>query len=263
MLERILIKEIIGPIIIVLATFLIYLIIKTIIRRTMKLKLAKIDYRRHKTISGLILNVIKYILIIIAILSILTVYGINTSALLASLGAIGVVIGLAFQDILKDLLSGISIIIENQYGIGDTVTINDFKGEVLEIGLRTTRLKAKTGEIKIVSNRNINEVINHSFTTSLAIVDVMVSYEEDLKKVEEVLQNVCDKVAKEVKLIKGKPQVLGINQLGESGIEYRITAETKSMQHIDVQRILLREIKLSFDQNNIEIPYNQLVIRSA
>lgn len=261
MLEKLLIKEVVGPIIIIVVTLFIYLIIKKFINRFMKLKLAKIDNRRHKTIYTLILNIVKYILVIIAILSILTVYGVNTSALLASLGVVGVVVGLAFQDILKDLLSGISIIIENQYGIGDTVTIHDFKGEVLSLGLRTTKLKAYTGEIKIISNRNINEVINHSFCASLAIVDVMVSYEENLDQVEKVLQEVCNKVSQEDKKIKGKIQVLGVNNLGESGIEYRITAETEPMQHLEVQRILLREIKLAFDQNEINIPYNQLVIR--
>lgn len=263
MLEKILIKEIVGPIVIIISAFIIYFIVKKIINHSIKSKLSKIDIRRHKTINGLILNIIKYLLIIIVVLSILSIYGVNTHAFITSLGVIGVVVGLAFQDILKDLLSGISIIIENQYAVGDTVTINDFKGEVLTIGLRTTRLKAYTGEIKIIANRNINEVVNHSFSNSLAIIDVMVSYESDLEKVEEVLQEVCNKMTNQISFIKGKIQLLGIQKLDDSGIIYRMTADTKPMKHHEVERIILREIKIAFDNNKINIPYPQVVIHSA
>lgn len=263
MLEKILVKEIVGPIVVIFSCFLVYCIIKKIIKRMMTIKLAKVDQRRQKTINVLILNIIKYFLIIIAIIIILSIYGVNMNAVVASLGAVGVVVGLAFQDILKDCLSGISIIVEDQYKIGDTVTINNFKGEVLAIGFRTTRLKAYTGEIKIISNRNIQEVINHSFSTSKAIIDITVSYDEDLTKVEKVLTEVCDRMTKEIKELKGKIEVLGINKLGDSGVEYRVAVDTKPMKHIEIQRILLRQIKLEFDKNKIEIPYNQLVIHNA
>ena len=198
MLEKILVKEVIGPIVVILSCLLIYHLIKKIINKMMKVKLSRIDQRRQKTINVLILNIIKYFLIVVAIIIILSMLGVNMNAVVASLGVVGVVVGLAFQDILKDFLSGISIIVEDQYKIGDTVTINDFKGEVLAIGFRTTRLKAYTGEVMIISNRNIQKVINHSFKSSKAIVDVMVSYEEDLLKVEKVLSEVCDKLSNEI-----------------------------------------------------------------
>lgn len=263
MLDKILVKEIVGPIITIVSFVLVYLIIKKIIKKMMTVKLSKINERRQKTINVLVLNIIKYFFIIVAIIIILSIFGVNMNAVVASLGAVGVVVGLAFQDILKDFLSGISLIVENQYGIGDTVTINNFKGEVLAIGFRTTRLKSYTGEIMIISNRNIQEVINHSFNASLAIVDIMVSYEEDLTRVEKVLTEVCSRMTKEIKGLRGKIEILGINKLGDSGIEYRITASTKPTKQTEIQRILLREIKLEFDKNEIDIPYNQLVIHNA
>ena len=143
MLEKILVKEVMGPIVVILSCLLIYHLIKKIISKMMKVKLSRIDQRRQKTINVLILNIIKYFLIVVAIIIILSMLGVNMNAVVASLGVVGVVVGLAFQDILKDFLSGISIIVEDQYKIGDTVTINDFKGEVLAIGFRTTRLKRK------------------------------------------------------------------------------------------------------------------------
>ena len=208
MLEKILVKEVMGPIVVILSCLLIYHLIKKIISKMMKVKLSRIDQRRQKTINVLILNIIKYFLIVVAIIIILSMLGVNMNAVVASLGVVGVVVGLAFQDILKDFLSGISIIVEDQYKIGDTVTINDFKGEVLAIGFRTTRLKAYTGEVMIISNRNIQKVINHSFKSSKAIVDVMVSYEEDLLKVEKVLSEVCDKLSNEIKGLKSKIEIL-------------------------------------------------------
>lgn len=263
MLKKILIKEIIAPILIILISWIIYIIIKKIIKRMMHFKLSNIDLRRQKTIMSLILNIIKVVLIAVAIITILSIYGINTSAIVTSLGAVSVVIGLAFQDIIKDFLAGIMIIIENQYGIGDTITINSFKGEVISLGLRTTKIRAYTGEVNIINNSSIKEVINHSSSLSLAIANVMISYEEDIEKVEKVLETLCVRLTKELDNIKGEVALLGITNLGDSGIEFRITVDTEPMKQYEVQRKLLREIKLELDNNNIEIPYNQLVIHNA
>lgn len=263
MLKKILVKEVIAPIIIILFFFIIYTIIKRILKRIMGLKLSGIDNRRQKTITSLVLNVIKYFFIIIAILMIVSIYGVDTSAIITSIGAVGVVVGLSFQDIIKDFLSGISIIIENQYGIGDVVTIGGFKGEVIALGLRTTKIRAYTGEVNIIANRNIGEIINHSCKNSLAIVDVMVAYEEDLDKVEKVLNELFERLNREIKGLKGKITLLGVNSLDSSGITYRATVETEPMKHIEITRILLKEIKNEFDNKNITIPYNQLVIHNA
>src|SRR5699024_1893706 len=104
-----------------------------------------------------------------------------------SLGVVGVVVGLALQDILKDFIAGFTIMLENQYTVGDTVTIGTFKGEVISLSLKTTKLKAYTGEVNIIANRNVIEVINHSIENSLAVVNVSVDYSEDIEKVEKVL----------------------------------------------------------------------------
>ena len=137
---------------------------------------------------------------------ILDVYGIDTKSILASLGVFTAVLALALQDILKDIVGGISIIIEGQYRIGDIVTINNFKGEVISLTLKSTRVKAYTGEIKIFANRNISEVINHSFSSSLAIVDIAVAYDSDLSKVDKVLNKICEKLSNELEELEGEIQ---------------------------------------------------------
>jgi small conductance mechanosensitive channel len=256
-------KEILGPLFVALGAFLLYQFITKITKRIFGVKNEKIDERKRKTILSVINNIFKYLILTISVLIILEIYGISTSGILTSLGVVGVVGGLAVQDTLKDILSGMSIIVENQYGVGDIISIGDFKGEVIFIGLRTTRIKANTGEVKIIANRNITEVVNHSISASLAIVNIPVSYDESIERVQNVLDELCKKIKKENKLITGKIVCLGITSLDESSINFRITAEVKSMKQYEVERMILKEVKTLFDIEKINIPYNQVVVHHA
>lgn len=262
-MKDLLVKEIVAPIIIIVVFSLIYIIIKKVLKRMMKLKFNNIDEKRKKTVMSLITNVIKYFLLIIAILMILNVYGVNTSALLASLGVIGLVIGLALQNTLNDFISGLFIIIENQYGIGDVVTISSFKGEVISLGLKTTKIKAYTGEIKIISNRNIVEVINHSIDISLAVVNVQIPYEADIDKTEIILNKLCLDLNKKLPYLMGEIQVLGVTDLGDYGVEIRIVVETEPTKQYEIERLIRKEVKTELQKHNITIPYPQVVVHNA
>ena len=179
---------------------------------------------------------------------ILNVYSIDTTALLASLGTVSLVAGLALQDTIKDFLSGITIIFENQYSVGDTITINGFKGDVLTIGLKSTRIRAYTGEVMIIANRNIGEVINHSIEKSLAQVNFQVSYEDDINKAEKVLKKLCERLTEELENIKGEVTLLGITNLDESGINYRITVETIPLKNAEIEKTRIRN-EVIYGQN--------------
>lgn len=263
MLKRVLIKEVLAPIIIVIVSILIYSIVINILKKFFNSKSKHIDQKRKKTLFELSRNIVRVIVILVAGLCILEVYGIDTKTVVASLSVIGVVIGLAFQDLLKDFIAGISIVIEGQYRVGDTVTINGFKGEIIGIGLKSTKVKSYTGEILIVANHLINEVINHSFSNSLAIIDIDVAYEENIEKVEKVLVKLCERLTNELPYLKGNVELLGINSLEESSVRFRITALTESMKQYEIQRKMLREVKLELDKNNITIPFNQVVIHNG
>lgn len=255
-------EKLIDSGIIIVIYILTYFIINRVIKNVNRHKFMKNGEKRKKTLLQLINNIIKYILMIICVLTILNIYGVDTTALITSLGLLGLGASLALQDTLKDLLAGFFIIFENQYDIGDIITINNFKGEVISLGLKTTKIKAYTGEINIVSNRNIQEVINHSSSNSLAIVDFEISYDEDLNKVEEILRNLCTKLTKDLKKIKGKVELLGIEDLGSSGIKYRITVETNPMEHLTVQREIRKAVKEELNKQGIEIPYPQVVVHN-
>lgn len=259
-MEYVLKKEVIGPIIVLITSYIIYFLLKKIIKKAFQIKNKKIDEKRQKTLESLILNIIKYCIVVLSILSILSIYGVDTKTFAASFGVVGVVVGLAFQDLLKDFISGASILLENQYRVGDVITIGDFKGEVLELGLKTTKIKAYTGEIKIIANRNILEVINHTLEDARAIVNIGVSYEEDLEKVEDTLNDLCQKLTKELSFIKGNVELLGITEFKDSSIEYQMTVTTEVNQQYTVERMIRKRIKQEFDQKGISIPYNQMVI---
>lgn len=263
MLEKILTKDILAPIIIVLVSFFVYIVLKSIIKKSFKIKSNRIDDKKKKTIMMLFLNVIKIFIIAVAGIMILDIYGIDAKSLLASLGIFAAVAALAMQDVLKDFIAGISIILEGQFNIGDTISIEGFKGEVIHLSLKTTRLKAYTGEIKIIANHNVQNVINYSINDSLAIVDVAVSYDTDLDKLENILTKMCERIAKEIPDLKGELQLLGVQELGESAIIYRITCLTEALKQYEIQRKILREVKIELTKNKIEIPFPQMVIHNG
>lgn len=262
-LSVILHKKVIAPILILIATSIIYAVIKKVIKNMFKLRVRKSNEKRNNTLMQLITNIIKYFLFVIAFMMILEVYGVDTKSLIASLGVLSLVVGLALQDTLKDFVSGITIILEDQFSVGDTVTIGSFKGEVVSMGLKTTKLKSFDGQLYIVANRNIVEVINHSMANSLAIVDVPISYEDDLEKVEKVLSEACEKLTASLENLKGEVSLLGINSYDASSLAYRVTVETVAGEHFAIQRKLRKALYEELKKNGIEIPYNQLVVRNG
>lgn len=263
MLDKILVKEIVGPIVVILSSVIVYNIFRKI-GKTIIMKGSQYgEERKTKTLIVLFNNILKYILIVVTLLIILQIFKIDTKTIVASIGAIGVVAGLAFQDILKDFFAGIFILIENQYKIGDHVTIGGFKGEVIALGMKTTKIKAYTGEVKMISNRFITEVINHSLEDNMAIVDVSVDYNADLLTAERVLKNVCKELNSELKPVKGKIEVLGVEELGEDGIVFRIVAPCTPMMQYDVQRVIRKKILLALEFNKINIPYHQVVVHNG
>lgn len=257
-------KEIYMSIIIIAVAALIEKVIKLIIKKTFNSdkKHHKLDSRKISTIRSLLCNIVKYGVWIVAILSILGVFGVNTAAIITGLGVVSFVIGLAFQDILKDVLVGVSILFENQFAVGDLVKIGDFEGTVISLGLKTTRLQAYTGEIKIISNRNITEVINYSMDKTLAVVDLAVSYESKIDKVEKILMVTAATIREKIPSLVGDIELLGVQELSDSAVVFRMVGKCKPAKHYEVQRQMKKEFKNALDKNGIKIPYPQLEVHN-
>lgn len=212
--------------------------------------------KRIDTIINLIRNILKYLILIFIILGILKLYGIDTTSIIASLGVAAAVIGLAFQDIIKDLLAGASIIFDNKYAVGDYVKINDFEGTVLELGLRTTKIRTFTGEIKFISNSSFNEVINYSLADAILYINLNVAYDTNIDKLEKVLTGIKDEVMK----IEGVTnyELNGVNELGSSSIVYLVSINCKAPYRHSAKRCFLRLVKDTFDKEKISIPYTTI-----
>lgn len=260
-MKYILKKEIIIPIIVLIVCLLLSIISKKIIYKIFNFKKIKIKDGKKKSILNLISNIIVFLITLIGILIVLEVYGVDTKSLIASLGVVGIVIGLALQDLLKDFIVGVSIIFEGQFSIGDFVSINGFKGEVIPSNLRTTKLKSLTGEIKIIYNRNITEIINYSLSLNTLLVDVGVAYESDIEKVNKVLDELC--VTLKDKYNLKNISCLGVQELSDSSIVFRLGVSVNYQDSFDIDRKIKKDIVLSFKKNNITIPYNQVVVHSG
>ena len=254
-------REVIAPIIILLVSIFLCSLAKRIIYKIFKFNSSILNEGKNKSVMNLINNVVRIIIFLVAIMTILDIYGIDTKSLVASLGVVSLVAGLALQDLLKDFIVGISILLEGQFSIGDWVSISGFKGEVLPSNLRTTKLKAYTGEIKYISNRNIAEVINYSTDSTNLIIDLSVAYESNIDKVKEVLDELCISLKQEYKL--KDISCLGIQELADSSIKFRLVVSTKYSDQFGLDRTIKKEIVKVFAKNKITIPYNQVVVHNG
>lgn len=243
---------------------IVYIIIGIVLVRIVKFivnKISKNKYvdKKKKTIISLIKNICKYLIYIFVVLSILAVYGVDTSGLIASLGIAGLVIGLALQDIIADFVAGIFILFDDQYSIGDVVSINDFKGEVIGFGLMSTKIKNSSGDVLILSNSSFKQVINYSRNNNNLVITLDIDYDTDIDLLEKVLNDIRDDVLK-INNVIGNYKLLGINEFSSSSIKYLVSIECKANCQYQVKREYLKLVKKVFDKNKIMIPYDKLDI---
>jgi small conductance mechanosensitive channel len=252
-----------GPIIIILAAIFIYNIISSIIDKTTIRGKTELEKKKRKTILILFHNIMKYVISIIAILGILNIYGINTTSILAGLGIVGVVIGLALQDALKDIIGGINIIMDNYYVVGDTVRINDFEGTILEFGLKSSKILGYDGNVLVMANRNIDKVINLSQKKAIMFIKVPTAYECDNKKVKKVLTDIINKVKEYDYVSPNECAYLGIDELADSSIIYLIKIKCLQDKKYALKREILELIKEAYEKNDLKIPYNQIEVHNG
>jgi len=241
---------------------IVYIVIGCIFQSLIRVVINKISKNKYvdkkkKTIISLIKNILKWLVYIFVILSILSVYGVDTSGIIASLGVAGLVIGLALQDIIADFVAGIFILFDDQYIIGDVVEVNGFKGEVIGFGLMSTKIKNATGDVLIISNSSFKEVINFSRNNSNLVINLDVAYDTDIDKLEKVLESLREDVLK-MENVSGSYNLLGINEFSSSSIKYLVSIECKANCQYQIKRDYFKLVKKAFDKNKIEIPYNKL-----
>jgi moderate conductance mechanosensitive channel len=216
--------------------------------------------RRKKTVGKLLSSVTRYAVGVISIISVLSVWGVNVGPALAGLGIMGLVIGLGAQKFINDLISGFFIIFEQHFDVDDVIEVQGFKGVVTSIGLKTTKIKNWKGEVKILANGEVTNITNFSRNLSMAIVEFGIAYKEDIDKTIEILKANLPKFKEMYPVIVEEPVVHGVIALNSSSVDLRVVAKTLNMEHFSVERELRKFIKILLDENDIEIPFPQVVV---
>lgn len=216
--------------------------------------------RRRQTFISLLQNIVKYVIYFCVGMMVLSDLGVDPTPILAGAGILGITVGLGAQTIVQDLLNGIFLLFEDQILNGDYVRIGETEGLVEEIAPRVTRIRDRFGRLHIMRNGEIKNVINYSRGWTLAVVEMSVAYESDLKQALRVIQEAGQRLPE---LLPGKaiepPKVMGIEDIDESCLRVRIETKVMPGCHYEVKRLLHMLLVESFNANNLEIPYPKAV----
>ncbi len=252
----------IRSVFVIVVGIVLYTLIKVLIRCFIRSGKSTFEKKRRNTVVKLLENIFKYIIFIVVILFILEAYGVNTKSLIAGIGVAGVVIGLALQDLLKDLISGLSIMLDNYFVIGDIVEYDGFTGEVVEFGLKSTKIRSISGETLSVANRNIDKIKNLSQKSSNIMIKVPTAYEEKEEKVRKVLNEAIADIISSTEA-DDLSEYLGIEDFDSSSVMYLVKIHCPQDKRWVVRREALNIIKRYYDKNNVKIPYTQIEVHNA
>ena len=186
--------------------------------------------------------------------------GIDSTSLLASASILSLVIGLGAQSLIKDIIAGIFIVFEGEFRVGDIVTIGGYRGSVMDIGLRTTKIMGVEGNIKIFNNSDITGVLNMTKEASVVLCKISIEYGQDLDYVEAVLRRELPALRKHNPQLLENPRYLGVQSLGESGVELAVLARCREQDIFDVTRYMNREVLQIFYRNGINVPFPNVTV---
>ncbi|MBQ9910119.1 MAG: mechanosensitive ion channel family protein [Lachnospiraceae bacterium] len=219
---------------------------------------------KGKSVHSLIDSFLIYAVTLIGIIWGLSAIGINLSTIFASIGIIALIIGFAAESLIEDIITGLFLVFEDEFNVGDIIEYNGFRGTVTKIGIRVTCIQDAGGNVKIVNNSDIRNILNKSKALSAAVVDAPISYAADLEKAEEVLNAILEKMPELYPdTFTTVPTYVGVQELGASSVNLRVVAHVDESKVFSASRLMNREIKIGLDKAGIEIPFQQVVIHHA
>jgi len=220
---------------------------------------SKAAHGRLKTLGGLIRSIIFYVLIFISGVMTLKVFNVDPTPVLTAAGVAGLAIGFGAQKLVKDILSGFFILLENQYSIGDYITIGPVTGTVVELGMRITKLRDDVGKLVIIPNGDVSQVTNHSRGPLQAIVDISVDPRTEPAKLRAVIDAAGLELAKNVEGILTPPKADGIIGLDALKMTIRVAGEVKTGRQWAVQTALREAIREKLMEAGIPLAYESVV----
>jgi len=241
----------------VIVMICIVLVIQNLL--VMVLSLFHFKRNRSNTILTIACSVIKYTAVLIIICWGLTLVGVNVETIVASVGLIALVIGFGAESLIADVITGLFMLFENQYNVGDIVEVDGFRGTVTNIGIRTTALTDVGGNIKIINNSNMKDILNRSNNASRAIAEIGVPYETDMEAFEKEIPSIMETIYKlHMDKMKDIPVYLGVSELADSAVVLKFCVEVDEADIYSVQRIMNRELLVQFKKSGVVVPFPQL-----
>jgi small conductance mechanosensitive channel len=209
--------------------------------------------KRSQTIAALLSNLTKYIGYAVVIGILLSVWGVDAIIIGAVFAALSIAIGFGAQGLVGDLIAGLFLIFESAIQVGDFVTFDEFRGEVLEVGIRTTRLKSILGDVKVINNSELKAFVNMSMHRSLVVCDITIEYSENIERVEKIIKDNLVAIGNAITAINDGPWYKGLAKFSERGVVLKIAAKCDENDRMQAERDLNRELKLLFDKHNVKI----------
>ena len=225
----------------------------------MILNLFHFNSNRSNTVKTILGSVIQYAAILIIICWALTILGVNVETVVASVGVFALIIGFGAESLIADVITGFFMLFENQYNVGDIVEVDGFRGFVTNIGIRTTALTDVGGNVKIINNSNMKDILNRSNKVSKAVSEIGIPYETDLEKFEEQIPAILESIYKSHEdKMKSVPEYLGVSQLADSSVVLKFCVEVDEADIYSVQRVLNRELFVQFKKAGVCVPFPQV-----
>ena len=239
---------------------IVSIVLNLLLKLFMKLILPKTS--KGITVAQILASFIKWALAIASILVILSLWGVDTTVLIASAGVLTLVVGLGAQSLIADIIAGLFIVFDEEYQVGDIIVLEGWRGTVVEVGIRTTRVQDPGGNIKIVNNSEIKAVINQTKQNSVAKCYLNINYEEDLDKVQKVADDNLKEVSQLVKGIIGDIQYKGVSEYSSNGVTLFFMARCKEPDIFQIQRDMNKVLKQMLEKNGIYLAYQNIVVHN-
>ncbi len=215
--------------------------------------------KRTQTLTTVAASLIKYLIVIVAIIWGLAILGVNVGTIFAGVGILALVLGFGAESLVSDLVTGAFILFENQYNVGDIVELDGYRGTVDFVGIRTTGIRDVGGNVKIINNSDIKNIINRSERSSVAVTTVGIHYAMNIEEVEKKIPDILNKIKERNRdVFIGEVNYLGVEELADSSVTLKFTAEVEEKNIFTGRRLLNREIKALFDDAGIEIAFPQM-----
>jgi small conductance mechanosensitive channel len=219
---------------------------------------------RGKTIKHLALSGFKYMVGCVGIFWALSILGVDLATLFASLGILALIVGFGAESLIADMVTGLFMIFENEYNVGDIIELSGYRGTVTSIGIRTTCVTDTGGNVKVFNNSDMRNIVNLSSMGSIAVCDFSIPYEVKIADAEKALEKVLKEVQNaNPEVFTEMPQYKGVQMLGESAVVLRVTSNVAEADRFTAARLLNRGLKEGMERMGISCPYNQIVVRRA